>query len=63
MPVRLLRPSFSIERALYVSTVLTLTSSREAISLLLWPGAIRVYPESWVVPGRLYMKASLAQAL
>src|SRR4051812_36706260 len=38
---RLLKPSFSNERALYVSTVLMLRSSRAAISLLLWPAAMR----------------------
>ena len=40
MPARLVRPSFSIDRALWVSTVLTLTSSFAAISLLLSPRAI-----------------------
>ena len=41
MPARLSRPSFSMARALWVSTVLTLTSSWPAISRLVKPRATR----------------------
>ena len=40
MSTRERRPSFSIERALYVSTVFTLTWSWAAISLLVYPLAM-----------------------
>ena len=38
---RFFMPIFSIARALYISTVLTLMSRRAAISLFAWPHAMR----------------------